>query len=309
MSELHGSGGFWNRVRSFFQATLGPSPSAEPPPETSPTDALSQLLKPLDQLRHDAVEKVEKTGFSASTTSQRNDASQETRDLLKAEILELHQRLGTGFTLEQLEQTAVTLKAHCQAFRAPRPDELTELAMLAVMARLHREALEWAWDEFARLLQQAGLPWPEPEGLTPRADAEQVERHRALHRKGLREAFVSGSFARLAHLLLGHVPAWRGLYPTPHGSVWRETVCEAVAGALACRRLAFLESLAETEHAKLETLMASALSERLKPLQDQLGQGVGSIAEARRLSDEAVSICQRVAPDVVWEHLRHLAET
>lgn len=306
MSELHGTGGFWNRVRDFFRMTLDAdtAPESQSPPP-SRIDPLSQLLAPLDQLRHGAIVKVDEKS-EPSRADSIEDPSRPVRAIMRAEILELHRKLGTGFTVQQLEETSAALKAHCQAFRAPRPDELTELAMLAVMARLHREALEWAWTEFERLLETVDLRWPEPEGLSPRADAEQVERHRQLHRKGLREAFVGGSFARLADLLLGEVPAWGGLYPTPHGSVWQETVYEAVAAALACRRLARLESLAEREHALLERLMAEALSEPMARVREALSKGVRSASEARRLSDEAVLICQRIAPAVVWEHLKQL---
>lgn len=297
---------FWDRVRGFFQGQLGPDPVADEV-EKGP---LVQLLEPLDLLRHQALAQPAPT-----KDEEKPDQSDDELELLRAkqlamraEILELHHRLKTGLEESDLVAMSDTLKAHCKAFRAPRPDELSELSMLAVMARFHAEALEWAWSDFQRRLSAAGVAWPEPTGLTPRADGEQIARHRQLHLKELHDGFSQGPFRRFSDLVLGVVPNWRNTYPDPQGAVWRETVFEAVAAALACRRLSVLEALAAREHEALEKLVAEALVSELAPLQQRLSKGVSSVAEAREISDRAVRVCQRIAPEAVWGYLQsHLA--
>ena len=292
---------FWDRLLGYFRSQLGPDP--KPVVEESP---LNQLLQPLDQLRHQALDRQIESRHEA-VQKEMSEEQQLLLDLqaaLRGEILELHRQLETGLQEPQLQQMSQELKRHCKDYRATRSDQLNELAMLSVMARFHQEALEWAWDDFQRRLEAVGLNWPEPTGLAPHADASEVEQHRTLHRQKLHSTFLQGGFLRLADLILGIVPAWGTVYPERGGPVWRESVFEAVAGALACRRLSHLEKLAEAAHEKLEALVAQALAERLRPVQEKLAAGVGSVIEARNLSDQAINICQSTAPDVVWNYLK-----
>jgi len=296
---------FWDRIRGLFRRHLGPEPS--PSEQPSP---LAQLLQPLDFLRHQAlVEQVQASqAFDQQASAEEQERISQEQLALRADILEFHARLSTQLGENDLERMAEILRQHCREFRAPRPDELNEIAMLSVMARLHKESLEWAWHEFEKRLEQAGLEWPEPTGLTPHADEAEVAEHRRLHRLQLHQRFVEGPFLRFADLMLGVVPIWRTLYPQRGGAVWRESVYEAVAGALACRRLAQLEALAERDRDELEKRIATGLSEQLGPLRQRLAAGVSSVMEARNLSDQAISICQRSAPDIVWNHLRRQLE-
>lgn len=289
---------FWERVRKYFQQPLGTDPQ--------PEGGLVQLLQPLDLLRHQALNEALKDREQSQHQEKVADHRQvlETQARMRQEILELHAKLRTGLGEAELESISANLKAHCKAFRAPRPDELNELAMLAVMARFHLEALRWAWEDFQRRLDEAGLSWPDPTGMAPHADPDEVEQHRRLHFKELNEGFLRGPFIRFADLILGAVPVWGKLYPDPQGAVWRETIFEAVAAALACRRLSHLEAVAEREHAFLEECITRALASELGPLQRRLAAGVSSVAEARNLSDQAVAVCQRVAPEVVWNALQ-----
>lgn len=292
---------FWERVRNYFRGSLGPDASG--PDEQRP---MVQLLHPLDLLRHQVLDQAARSREESSRQEQvsSQDELRHTQLAMRAEIVALHARLNTGLTDNDLDAISASLKAHCKAFRAPRPDELNELAMLAVMARFHQEALQWAWDDFQRRLHSAGLAWPEPTGQAPHADAEEVQKHRQLHYTQLYQSFVRGPFRRFADLIVGVVPVWGAQYPEPGGAVWEETVYEAVAAALACRRLQTLESLAEREQEALERLVTQALARELAPLQSRLSAGVGSVAEARNLSDQAVAVCQQVAPEVVWQHLQ-----
>jgi hypothetical protein len=152
-------------------------------------------------------------------------------------------------------------------------------------------------------MKKKGLHWPLPGGLSPHADKEEVEEHSTLHLELLRKAFLKGPLLRYADLMLGIVPAWRSLYPERGGAVWTESVYEAVAGALAARRLDVIEKVAEKDQEFLDGQVAEALTRELRLIQDRLLGGVASVAEARNLSDQAVAVCQRVAPEVVWSLL------
>ena len=291
---------FWARVRGLFRRHLGPEPAV-----VEATHPLNQLLDPLDQLRHQALLQQAQARDVSQQQAQHDEQQrqQEEQQALQDAILVLHQKLRTGLGASELERMAESLRQHCHNFRAPRSDELSEIAMLSVMVRLHREALEWAWSEFVRRLEEAGLSWPEPTGLAPHADESERLQHRQMHLAQVYQSFVAGSFLRFADLMLGVVPAWRTLFPQRGGAVWTESAYEAVAGALAVSRLFQLEAVAEKDKLELERLIAQELAGQLAPLQQRLTAGVGSIMEARNLSDQAVAVCQRVAPDVVWAHL------
>ena len=301
MTQTKNHDSFWERVLRLFRSHLGPDSD----PHKQPVNPLVELLQPLDLLRHQAlVEQFQAREASVQQESQdEQDSLRQEQMALRADIMKLHAKLNTGLSESMLEQMGESLREHCRGFRAPRPDELSEISMLSVMARFHKESLEWAWQEFEKRLQNAGLAWPEPTGLAPQADEIEVAEHRRLHRQKLYAAFVGGPFLRFADLIIGVVPVWRTLYPQRGGAVWIESVYEAVAGALACRRLAQLEALAERDREILERLISEVLAGQLAPLQQRLTAGVGSVAEARNLSDQAISLCQQSAPEVVWNHL------
>lgn len=296
---------FWDRLRGLFHRHLGSN--THPEAQAGP---LAQLLHPLDLLRHRAL--IEQVEFGQASNQQASEEEQQKLHqeqlALRSDILDLHARLATDLDEVELERMGESLRQHCRDFRAPRPDELNEIAMLSIMVRLHQESLEWAWQDFEKRLNKAGLAWPEPTGLAPHADATEVAEHRRLHRQQLHQRFVDGPFLRFADLMIGVVPVWRTLYPQRGGAVWIESVYEAVAGALACRRFAQLEALAERDRDELEKQIAVALAGQLAPLQQRLTAGVSSVMEARNLSDQAIAVCQRTAPEIVWNHLSRQLE-
>ena len=291
---------FWDRVKSFFVGPLGP---AQEPVE--PESPLEQVLHPLDVLRHQALESHahDAERHERQHTEEEKAELHRKQETILRDILELHEKLDTGLGIDELRQMSDALRKHCEALRKRKSDELNELAMLAVMADFHQRALEWGWNDFEARLNSVGMRWPEPTGLSPHAEPEEVERHREYHHQELRKKFVGGSISRFPDLMIGVVPAWRHLYPAEGGPVWVTSVYESVAAALACRRLHHLERIAEEQQDELEKVVASALAEELEPVQEKLKAGVDSIAEARALSGKAVSICRRIAPKVVWAHI------
>ncbi|MBT9582481.1 hypothetical protein IV102_03970 [bacterium] len=297
---------FWERVSAFFTPHLGKDEDSTSHGDAD--DPVKAALDPLDHIRHQALQEVayQQTDQmrEQSLALERADALNHQADM-KADILALHQHLETGFDEESLLAFSQDLKEHCKVFRSKDLDQLSQMSVWAVMGRLQQEALDWAWNDFEQRLQSHGLNWPVPSGLAPHADPEEVKQHCRLHREMLRKTFHRGPLLRYADLMLGIVPAWRSLYPERGGTVWRESVYEAVAGALAARRLDVIEKVAEAHHDYLDKQVAEALSAELRPIQERLSGGVASVAEARNLSDQAVAVCQRVAPDIVWNFLKN----
>jgi hypothetical protein len=292
---------FWQRVGAFFTPHLGPDEAPSTPP--SP---LKAALDPLDHIRHQALQEV---AYQQTDQMRENSLAQEQTQALahqaamRADIVELHRQLETGFDEEGLLAFSEDLKNHCQVFKSQDLDQLSQMAVWAVMGRLQQEALNWAWKDFEQRLESHAVRWPRPSGLSPNADEDEIRQHCALHREILRKAFLKGPLLRYADLMLGIVPAWRSLYPERGGTVWRESVFEAVAGALAARRLDVIEKVAEAHQEYLDKRVADALSTELRPIQERLSMGVATVAEARNLSDQAVAVCQRVAPDIVWSYI------
>ncbi len=79
-------------------------------------------------------------------------------------------------------------------------------------------------------------------------------------------------------------------------------------GAWAAQRWRQIEALALQHHQALEEKMAKALQAALEDIQSHLSQGVRSVVEARRLSEQAAQNCQQIAPQVVWEFVGPLLQ-
>lgn len=296
---------FWERFRAFLDQTFGGGEA--PPAGTSQPGPLKHLLDPIDQLRQQALRlrEDEDQVRQQSLDLERQTALEHQREM-RTDILELHRQLETGFDLDRLEQLSAALKEHCQEFRDQSRDELTEMAMLAVVSHFHQESLLWAWQEFEKRRLAHGVRWPEPLGLAPNADEEEVAEHRRLQLEQARAQFLQGPLVALADLMLGIVPSWRSLYPERGGAVWCHTVFEGVAGALAAARWQAIEKLADQHHQELEERIAAALGPELAGVQERLSRGVSSLAEARSLSEQVVARCQEVAPKAVWAYLEPL---
>lgn len=295
--------GFWSALSAFFQQRLGSAPA----PPMPPPGPLEEVLGPLDELRQKALQTpADQDAVRQKALEAERSQTQLQHQAMLEDILQLHQRLGTGFDEARLRELSEQLKGHCLEFRSQSPGTLVQWATAAIGARFHRQSLEWAWDEFERRRLQAGMEWPGPGGLAPHADAEEVESHRRLQHSLSQRQFVQGTLSILADLMLGIVPSWRSLYPERGGTVWVGTVYEAVAGALAGARWRQIAHCASLHQADIEALLARALGTELDDIERRLKQGVSSLAEAQELSEQAVARCRQVAPEVVWQFLQPL---
>ena len=301
------TGGLWKRLTLFFAPRLGRGDNVEG--EAASPSPTASLLNPLDQMRHHALDDLEnqrqdRLRQEALLEERRKAEAHQTE--MRADIVLLHQQLETGFGEADMRASSESLKNHCQSFQALDRDQLSQMAVWAVMERFNDEALLWAWNELESRLQAHDLSWPPPSGMVPNASPAEKAQHFDLYKEMLRKAFLRGPLLRHADLILGIVPAWRSLYPQKGGAVWTQTVYEGVASALASRRLQAIDQLAEKHHEHLDQAIAQALAPELQSIQERLSSGVSSFVEARNLSDEAVAVCQRIGPKVVWEFLAPL---
>ena len=288
---------FWSRLQSFFRPHLGEQPGGA----DLTGQRLNELLGPIDHLRHQALNSQDALKLTAEAGV--HEASP-LAARLRAELLECHRLLATGMNQLELDAIGQGLSAHCKHFKAPHPDELSEFVVLAVLQRLHEESLRLGLADFESRVAKAQLQWPVPGGTSPHASHDELEHARRLDLVAWRQSFLEGPLARFSRLISGDVPSWGDVYPEPTGAVWRKTIYEAVAAALAGRYFFAMEGKAHELQAELDRVLAQELPGRLDPLRMKLEAGVSSIAEARNLSDQAVEVCQQLASAKVWELLQ-----
>jgi hypothetical protein len=291
---------FFQRVLSFFDQQ-SKSESSDKPQASNP---VKNLLGPLEEARAKAFEFDDAALRDQARQSALEEEKKETllrQAEMQADILNLHQQLKTGFSEQDLKQLIEGLHAHVAFFKDRNTDSLADQGLLAILASIRNEALVFAWNKLEAALQQAGLSWPDPLGLGPSSTAEETKQKRDLQLNQQRKFFLGLPLLRLADLMMGVIPAWRSVYPERNGPVWTETVYQAVAGAWAARRHQEVVAAAEASVEELRTKVSLRLGVELSSIQERLSKGVSSVAEARSLSDQALTVCQKVAPEVLWE--------
>lgn len=306
---------FWQRIQGHFRTLFGgsvPAASDSKGDDTEKSHHIAPFLSTL-QVLHDldkARQALQESNSPDSLDNQRQAALEDEKNQILqlqtqmlSDILDLHQRLETGLHQEALTGLSQRLKDHCSEFKGYHDDHLSHMAMYAVMQRFHQESLLYGWQCLNGDLCKRNIAWPEPTGLGPSTDEEERRHARQLQYRTIQESFLAGPLIRYADLMLGIVPVWRAVYPQRGGSAWNNTVYQAVGGALACQRHEQILKLAEQHHDHLEQLVAQQLTGRLEEIQTRLAAGVQSIAAAWSLTDEAVRLCQKTAPDAVWSFL------
>ncbi len=300
---------FWQNVQEFFGHALGVSrPAGVGQPQPPSQDPLFQLLQEIDvELQQRLNEHSETPEEEKIRQEQLLQLEIEARqqELCQA-ILEMHQRFATGLALEELQRLSQMVGGHCKNFRSLHDGQLDHVAMVAVFARFHRESLQRGWNELQSLMEQHQVEWPPPRGLSPNADEQERSSARDFQLKKLEESFLASPLRRTAQLMLGIVPIWKAAYPEAGSSLWHETVLLGLGSALAVRHFEAIEKVASLHDQEIHARLRSFLQDPLEALQQRLRGGVGSISEARKLSDEAVRLCQVQAPEVVWHYLETL---
>lgn len=264
---------------------------------------LAQLLTQVEETTREALDSQDEKKAEAEERqkSDQQKLIEHESSLLREDILELHGRLGTQLRETQLEELSAFVRHHWQELGLGRSaDHLAEATLRAVARRLHKESLIWGWDRFCHLFQERKLEWPEPLGISPHASAEEYSQHQDLDRAILRTRFESGEILRMADLVLGVVPVWGAVFPDRGGIVWRHSTFEAVAGALALKRLSQMDRLAHQQRPELERRLTEVLTEPLRQIEEQLRSPFASAEEDQLLAERAREICQVQAAEEVW---------
>jgi hypothetical protein len=290
---------FWAQMRGHFGSLLGKSethPSGPPQQQM-----LDDLLKQLDEMRLAALEQAALRVVEV----RHEEARQAEQDLAEAhqaemfcDIMEMHHRLKTNLDEPTLRSLADELHQHCSEFRSLHSEHLPQLVTYSIAQRFHNEALKSGWDLLAALMENASVSWPDPE-VSP----AKLEQAKIASLAECKEDFLKSPILRFADLMFGVVPIWRSVYPHRGGLLWQQTVLFSVGGALAAQAHHVTIEAAHARHFELEALLSERLTPKLQDIQQRLANGVATVAQANALSDEAVRLCQEIAPDLIWHQL------
>lgn len=291
---------FWSHMREYWLNYWGLGDSDR---KSAPPSALSQLLEHMDQTTY---EMLEVSQVRAQEEAKARQEAEEARliehqtDRLAQDMVALHGQLRTGLQQPELTLLAKFISHHWQeAGLFQPPAHLAEVALQAIALRLQRESLAFGWER----LMASSPEWPPPIGLSPHADEQERREHTRLEQQNLRNSFVTSPFVRFSDLIVGRVPVWRAVFPEYGGPVWRHTVLEGVAGALAGQRLRELDEKAHQLRPELESLLGQALDKPMRKIEESMRLPFASLQEEKLLAAEAKELCQRQAPDLVWQML------
>lgn len=298
---------FWSKLRQFFN-TVPEAESEKSTGKTSPEDHLSAVLQPIEQARKDALNVDDGSLAEQRQQARKLAALEEERRLieihrqdLEFDTLALHETLATGLSRDELKSLSQLLKESVALLVPKKQDSLASHGVLAVAQSVHDSALAFGWQRLEEKLLEHSLVWPVPPGISPNATAEEIQQKTELHTAILEKDFLSYNLNLLADLICGLVPAWRTVYPERYSSVWTCTTYQAVAGAFAARRHIELVEKGNANLEAIRELLAQRLEPALAEVEQKLRQGVASRQEAEQLSDEACTICGKIAPEVFWE--------
>lgn len=298
---------FWTRLKEQIEQTTGTDVSSA---GSAPENPLLAVLEPLEKARTSALggeavdiqERLRAERRQAAWEEEQRRMAQHRQEMLE-DVVHLHHQLGTGLRTSDLERLSSELKATLELLARRGSDTLADRGLAAAVRSVHDEAMMHGWAELERRLKEAGMALPPPSGLASNATPDEVQHKTELHTALVHEDFLHYDLKLIADLILGVVPAWRSVYPERHSPVWEATCYQAVGGALAIQKHALLVEQAQQNVDAIRRLLAERLGPALAPIQSQLQRGVSSLSEAQRLSEEASRICEKLAPEALWEIL------
>lgn len=298
---------FWTKLKEQFNQSTGGAPSSDGPSQESSTPVLD-VLAPLESLRQAALstdeeslqEGLRKAARQAALEEEKRVIAEHRKAMLE-DIVALHHQMSTGLEAEQLEELSSGLKETLGVYAGRDSDSLADRGMAAILRHIHDDSLAHGWSRLERAREQAELAWPPPTGISPSATPEEVKKKTELHNVIIHKDFLEYDLKILAELIVGHVPAWRAVYPERGGVVWTATSMQAVGAAFAAQRHNELVELGQNHIDEIRKLVAQRLEPALAPIQAEFKKGVQSLQHAARLSSDACKICEKIAPEAFWE--------
>lgn len=250
-------------------------------------DRLSQTCLEVEQALHrlyseNSLKIDTETSFGEFLRQRKNEdarlekelSQEQNRNCMRQDILDLHQRLGSGLASEELERLHRALEAHFVA----------DSHLLQVEGKIDRCVLEFlfskvgaaAWEEY-RCLSTAKLE----------SDLR------------LENVFLKMTPLATRDLMLGIVAIWKHAYPERGGVLWAETVTLGVCAGLRARIFVRAMELWFRLDRELESQMVATLEKTLTDLR-VAGSGLNGVY---RVTSEVDDACRQIIPEMVWNHL------
>jgi hypothetical protein len=294
-----------------FKRLLEPAPPApgSPAPGAAERPPLDQQVKHLEvalqQLRQRTATFRAATSVAPEITTRSPAEEQQALEAVHQqvcdEILALHAQLQTQLTLEEIQQAQALMRELDAIVLGKAGRDIEQQIKAAVITRLVKECAPLAWQTLLTLLERAQVPWPEPTGLPPHANAQAVQAARQWELAQLKEAFLASSLERSASRALGVVENWEAHYPSPDSHPWKRVVLQAVGYGILGYLLSVAVPKLRDDSADFTARVGQVLHEELATLQQVMQAGVHSAADADALMAGVTHLCEEVVPTLAWE--------
>lgn len=285
-------------------------PLATPPPEPPVAPELDESITALQALAREIGQRLRADEPSRSLVGERPDLEKLAKEAavhhraIAEDIVAMHEKFGTGLTRADLESLQSGLSP-LLPYLAKEQGGMVERTYYHVLKRVLRESGAIAWNELQDWMRQAGLQWPEPGGLSPKATAEERAAARVTNARTFEEIFRVATPEQICERVFGVVPIWRASYPPRDSDLWFEQCLLGVAWG---RQLQLFEAGAELlmgpEGEEIKGKLREAAREALIQTKDMLRQGNHSLWDVNSVLISTDRLASTVAPDLVWEWLQ-----
>jgi hypothetical protein len=299
--------GFLHNFKRMFE----PAPPATVAPAQG-VDAWQPLIQEakhldmaLQQLREKAAAFRAATSPAQRSTQASPTEAQQTLEAVHkqaaAEILALHARLQTHLTLEELQHAQALMHELDAIVLGKAGKDLEQQVRAAAINRLVQECAPLAWQTLLTLMARAQVAWPDPAGLSPHAEAQDVQVARQRELADLEETFLASSLERSANRVFGVVENWKAHYPSPESHPWKRMVLQAVGSGILGYLLSVADAKLRGDAPDFTARVEHVLHEELATLQQAVQVGVHSVTDADALMVSVAQLCEEVVPTMAWE--------
>jgi YHS domain-containing protein len=287
----------------LFESLFSGQPAKEIEQSGRPEEELDQALKEIRSRVNTAENDAPELSRIEESKQQKEQLHERLRSDLFADILELHQQLGTGldqFTLTRLRD--ITL-GHEAIEEPPEDLEVSRRIDNAVLLYLFRQCANRAWSELEKKLADENLSWPVPDGIKLHRSPDEIAKHSQKHTTSLYQEFPLAPMKAQANLTVGEIEVWGAAYPEPGGWLWLQTKFRAVGAGLQLKLfVGALESWLWRDK-EVDQELQNEVEKALAQARSLLNRGSLSLADADDLASQVRQVCSATIPQLVWERL------
>jgi prefoldin subunit 5 len=313
--QAGGKLGFLDPLARLFrarEATPEPEPQAASRLDSfqeSFDAALQGLERKLEESRRAAPSTGPAAAPLAKTAEEREAESQrrmeEAHRAIRGDIEQMHARLGTELTGEDLTQLAAYLEElHAEAAEGKGSHGLLPRLRHAVAERLRKESGELAIARLVALLEREKLAWPDPTHYRASASPEEIERSRQRRLREVRESFLAQDLGRMAERVLGIVGGWKSDYPDRGSPLWEETVLEGVAAGIRGQLVKESAEILRRDRELIFDRAQESIGKELEAIHAVLQEGVHSLEQANQAVASSLRVLDQVFPEIAWQHVQ-----